>query len=180
MVITYINQDTMNIIKFVFSSLLFYIATISLQAQVVTVNKLNKEPLSSKIDFVMDFSRASIHGLSEHDFAEYEPDWEKDKPTIMDAFRSKANNVLDGAVIFGDFQKSQQTLKIKVANIDTNGFIICDAEIVNNSGNVIFKVENVTGGKELPISLGTKLAMIKIWSNRVGRKFAKILKEEMK
>ena len=68
---------------------------------------------------------------------------------------------------------------MKVNTITDDGYIICDADIIDDGGNVYFTVKEVTGGKEPPFMIGTKLARMKIWATVTGKKLGSILKSEL-
>ena len=79
----------------------------------------------------------------------------------------------------GDYKDSKYTIRVKVNTITDDGYIICDADIIDDGGNVYFTVKEVTGGKEPPFMIGTKLARMKIWATVTGKKLGSILKSEL-
>lgn len=147
-------------------------------AQVVTVNDMSAVKPGSKINFVIDFSKASIMGMNEKDFSNYEKDWNKDRPTIVDRFQKGVNSKLSDMLRVGSYPDSEYTMKVTVKTISDMGNVYCDAVIVDKSGTVIFSVNNVNGGTEPPILPGSKLARIKTWSYLTGRSLSGILKSE--
>ena len=76
-------------------TILMAVLTVNTMAQTIKKDSLSKIPLGSRVDFRMDFSNAMIHDRTETEFAKYEKDWEIDKPSIVEKFRSSANLVLD-------------------------------------------------------------------------------------
>ncbi len=70
-------------------------------AQTVKVDSLRKAPLGLRANLVMDFSKATIHEMSESNFAKYEKDWEKDKSSVVEKFRAAANFKLDNEMKLG-------------------------------------------------------------------------------
>ena len=52
-------------------------------------------------------------------------------------------------------------------------------EILDNEGNAQFIVESLTGGKEPPFMIGTKLARMKVWAALTGKTLGGILKREL-
>ena len=76
-------------------TILMAVLTVNTMAQTIKKDSLSKIPLGSRVDFRMDFSGATIHDRTEKEFAKYEKDWEIDKPSIVEKFRSSANLVLD-------------------------------------------------------------------------------------
>ena len=147
-------------------------------AQVVTVNDMSAVKPGSKINFVIDFSKATIMGMNETDFSNYEKDWHKDQPTIIRRFQKGVNNKLGGVLNLGSYPNSEFTMKVTVKTISDMGNVYCDAAIVDKGGTVIFNVNNVNGGSEPPILPGSKLARIKTWAYLTGRSVGGILKSE--
>lgn len=151
---------------------------LSLQAQVVTVNEMSSIKPGSKINYFIDFSQASIMGMTETDFSNYEKDWQDDKPSIKGKFLKGVNFKLDDVLRLGTYKDSPYTLKIIVTTITDLGNIICDASLINSDGKELFHVKNISGGKEPPFLPGTKLAKIKVWANLTGRNLGSIMKSE--
>ena len=147
-------------------------------AQEVTISNLSSIKPGSKINYVIDFSKSTIMGMTETDFSNYERDWNKDKPSIVVKFQKGLNNKLDGVLNFGTYTDSSYTLNITVNNISEVGNIYCDATLTNKEGEKLFHVKNVNGGSEPPILPGTKLAKIKIWATLTGRALGGILNSE--
>ena len=164
--------------KNVLIMLFMFIATIS-YAQTVTKNNLPKNLKGAQMNLKVDFSDALICGMSEGEFSRYEKDWEEDKPTIVRNFRSGVNVGIGKSYKVGDYKVAKYTIIVKVNTITDDGYIICDADVVDNSGNVCFTVEEVTGGKEPPFMIGTKLSRMKIWATVTGKKLGSILKSEL-
>ena len=148
-----------------------------LSAQTVTINSLPKNPVGVHMELVMDFSKAVIYGLSEEEFAAYEEDWYEDKPSIVDKFRTGANVILGDAYKIGHYSDTSYTVKVTVNTITDEGFIICDVDVIDQQGQVVFHIDHLTGGKEPSFFIGTKLARIKIWAALTGKNFGSILKD---
>ena len=148
-----------------------------LSAQSVTINALPKNPVGVHMDLVMDFSQAVIYGMSEEEFAAYEEDWYKDKPSIMDKFRTGANVILGDAYKIGHYKDISYTVKVTVHTITDEGYIICDVDIIDRQGQSVFHIDHLTGGKEPSFFIGTKLARIKIWAALTGKNYGSILKD---
>lgn len=147
-------------------------------AQVVSKNELSVLKPGAKIGFVCDFSEAVIMGMDEEAFGKYETDWVTDKPTIVANFMNGINNKLDGILVFGQLNDVQYTLKVSVKLVNTKGYMLCDAVIVDRAGKSIFDAKQVNGGNEPPFLPGTKLAKMKIWSTLTGRALGGIIKSE--
>lgn len=152
--------------------------SLAANAQEVTVKEMSDIKPGSKINYILDFSEASIMGMNEKDFSNYESDWQKDKPTISGRFQKGVNNRLGGVLTFGYYTDSPYTMKVKVKTVTDVGNIYCDAVITNKEGKVLFSVKNVNGGAEPPLLPGTKLAKMKIWAQITGRVLGGIIKSE--
>lgn len=152
--------------------------TVMANAQVVSKSELSVIKPGSKIGFVCDFSDAVIMGMDEEAFAKYEPDWVEDKPTVIAKYMNGINNKLDGILVVGQLKDTKYTLKVSVKNVTTKGYMLCDAEIIDSEGNTYFVVKQVNGGKEPPISPGTKLAKMKVWATLTGRALGSIIRSE--
>ena len=149
---------------------------VNAMAQTIKADSLSKIPLGSRVNFIMDFSDATIHDRTESEFAKYEKDWENDKPSIVDKFRSAANLVLDKDLKFGDYPEADYQIVVTVKSITTNGFMLCDVLLTNKEGAVFLKVENLKGNSDSFFTPGTKLARIKIWSALTGGALGKLMK----
>lgn len=147
-------------------------------AQVVTVNNMSAIKPGARINYSVDFSQASIMGMTEEDFSQYEKDWQEDKPSVVGKFLKGINSKLDGVLRVGSYKDSAYMLKVTVTSITEQGNVICDASIADPEGTEIFHVKNVNGGKEPPFLPGTKLAKIKVWANLTGRSLGGIIKSE--
>lgn len=162
-----------------FCLLLFGLSVVlTASTQVVTKNSLSSLKPGSKIGYVVDFSDAVIMGMDEDTFSQYEKDWLKDKPVVESKFLNGINDKLDGILIVTPSKDVDYILKISVKTVSTKGHIICDAFVVNKDGNLFFAAEQVNGGKEPPISPGSKLAKIKVWAMLTGRSLGSIIRSE--
>lgn len=148
-------------------------------AQTMNKNELPKQMKGARLNIKMDFSHALICGMSEEDFSNYEKDWERDKPTIIRNFKAGANLILGSTCDIGEYKNAPYLITITVNTITEEGYMICDANISDVEGNVLFIVEELTGGKEPPIGIGTKLARMKVWATFTGKTLGNILKSEL-
>lgn len=149
-------------------------------AQVVDVNMLSTVEKGSRVNFKMDFSDTSFMGMTEDEYSKQEVDWQKDKHTVIEYFLKALNAKLRGNLKLNNNIESDYSFVVRVISISKNGFMICDATLYDKHGTVLFKVKDVSGGKEPPISAGTVLSRIKIWSSLTGAKLGSILKKEFK
>ena len=148
-------------------------------AQTVTKNTLPKNLKGIRMNLKIDFSDAMICGMSEEEFSKYEKDWEEDKPKIVSKFMTGANLGVGKSYKIGHYSNTSYIIMIKINTITDEGFIICDAKILDNEGNAQFIVESLTGGKEPPFMIGTKLARMKVWAALTGKTLGGILKREL-
>lgn len=165
--------------KFLVSILFSLVFAFNCHAQTVTKNVFPKDIKGARLNFKVDFSEALICGMNEKEFSEYEKDWEEDKPTIVKNFRSGANLSIGKTYAVGDYQDASYTIMVKVNTITDEGYIVCDANIIDKDGNVLFTLEKLTGGKEPAFMIGTKLARMKIWATLTGKALGDILKKEL-
>lgn len=131
---------------------------------------------SGKAKIIMDFSEASIHGMSEEDFEYMEPDWSKDLPQIIGYFVGEVADRLNGFVILGSNVKSEYSINVRVISISTKGNYVCDA-IIKDGEKEVAKIQGVKadGG-----NVGTKLNLIKDGAEHTGKQLGRILLREIK
>jgi len=144
--------------------------------QEVTVNEMSGIKPGARINYSVDFSKSTIMGMTEEDFAGYEKDWKTDKPTVVGKLLKGMNTKLDGVLRMGSYKDSPYLLKVQVKTVTEQGNVICDATMEDSEGKVLFRVTNVNGGKEPPFLPGTKLAKIKVWANLCGRNLGDIIR----
>ena len=147
-------------------------------AQTVTVNELKRLKDGAKVNFVLDFTDCIIMGTTLTDFAASEPDWDNDKPTIVNSFRNGVVTKVEDFMILGNLPDAPYTLTVSVKSISSNGYLICDANLTDANGNVLLAVSKVNSGKKSKLIPGTKLSKIKASSMLAGRSLGKIIKEE--
>lgn len=118
----------------------------------------------SNAQLVVDFSEASIHGMSEEDFADYEQDWYKDKPEIIAIITNNCNEKLRGLTL--GRREAPYILRLKVLSVSARGDFDCDAYLEDPDGNVLGTIEGLwgKGGR-----FGTKLNLIKDGAERLGQ-----------
>lgn len=126
--------------------------------------------------FEMDFSEASIHGMSEEDFAVYEEDWDKDLPKVIADFLGEAADRLSGLLRLGSHQKTNYRLRVVVNSISSRGDFVCDLYVMNGE-QVEASIKYITGKGGL---FGTKLNLIKDGAEHTGKVAGNLLKRELK
>lgn len=152
----------------------------SMSAQTVTKNEMPKSLQGVRMNVQMDFSNAVILGMSEEEFAKYEKDWNGDKPAIVRNFRNGANIAIGKSMGIGEYKNAPYTIKADVNTITDKGYIICDVDIIDTNGKVLLHIDDLNGGNEPTMGIGTKLSRIKMWATLMGKKLGKILKAELK
>lgn len=165
--------------KTIVMTILMMVMAMTAMAQTVKVDSLRKAPLGLRANLVMDFSKATIHEMSESNFAKYEKDWEKDKSSIIEKFRAAANFKLDNELKLGYYDDADYVMTVTVKSINTKGFIVCDAALTDKSGKVFFLVEDLKGSSDSFFTPGTKLARIKIWAALTGTALGSLIKNRM-
>lgn len=124
----------------------------------------------------IDFSEASIHGMSEEEFQVYEKDWIKDLPLIKRKFIGALSNKLNGAILVGTSVKSDYSINVIVYSISTKGNYVCDV-IINVGENEVAKIQGIKadGG-----TFGSKLNLIKDGAEHTGEQLGKYLVKELR
>lgn len=124
----------------------------------------------------IDFSSASIHGLSEEGFAAIEADWYKDKPEIIGDFVTPAVDKLKDVLSLGVNTGCTYKIVIKVVSINKSGTWRSDAVIYNgDTQEATIKDIKGKGG-----TFGSQLNLIKDGAQSSGQKFAAALKKYLK
>ena len=164
--------------KRIYSIILGLFLVLTTYSQVVTKNSLSVLKPGSKIGYVLDFSEAIIMGMNEETFSKYEKDWLKDKPIVESKFLNGINDKLDGILIITPSKDMDYILKIKIKTVSTKGYMLCDVQLIDKDGVSYFTAEQINGGKEPPISPGSKLAKMKVWAMLTGRSLGNIIRSE--
>ena len=135
------------------------------------------------VNLVVDFSEATIMGMSEEQFRLYEEDWIKDQPDIYARIRDAINEKLKGKLAVGEQKEAQYTLLVKVISISKRGEFLTNLYLIQNKeegeqeqiGIVEeMKTKNKTG------SAGTKLRSIKLQAGILGDRIGYLLLKEYK
>lgn len=121
---------------------------------------------AGRVKMVVDFSKASIIGMTEEEFSKYEVDWEKDKPEILSLFYTYANRRLGNSLsLGGSFDESRYMLTLIVRTVSAKGDYDCDLVLTEN-GKEVARAEMLRayGG-----TFGTKLNLMKDGAKHTGR-----------
>lgn len=145
-------------------------------SQQVSFGSLSALHNAGKICLEMDFSQASIHGMDEEAFRNYEQDWEKDKPVVIGKFISGVVSHCGNDLSIGNYKEKEYTIRILVRNIGVKGDYNCDADIMDTSGTTIAKITKIKGkgGK-----IGSVLNLIKDGAKHTGASLGTFLKKEV-
>ena len=144
----------------------------SVSAQKVSEGSLQSLKNCGKVNVLLDFSDACIHGMTVEAFAEYEQDWEVDLPIISRKFVTglieKCPNVR-----FGTDSDTELTLKVKVLSITPKGDYRCEGILMNRQKDKIAYISevNARGG-----TFGSKLNLIKDGAEHTGEALGKFIK----
>lgn len=154
---------------------LLILSTFGLSAETIS-GSFKELALCGKAKIEIDFSNASIHGMSEEDFEYVEPDWNKDKPGIVAKLVGNLTERLDGVLLFGSRLDTPFVIKVNVLSINTHGDYICNVIIFKDEEEVASIQEvKANGGK-----IGSKLNLIKDGAEHTGDKAGRLLRRELR
>ena len=149
-----------------------------MNAQKLTEGSLSGIRRGDKVRMSVDYSSASIHGLTEDDFASYERNWLLKKDEICSRFIASADERLNGRLFLGAFKDAAYEIKIIVLRVNTQGDTDAEAVIINlENGETVAKIEKLIapGGH-----FGSKLNLIKDGAAHTGELLGKFLRRKIK
>lgn len=120
----------------------------------------------------VDFTNASIHGMSEKAFAKYEEDWYTDKPEIIGNFIGGIADKLGTVISIVDKSETKWLLKINVKSVRKNGSFVCTADLLNGEDLEAHVVDIYGHGGHI----GSKLNLIKDGVENTSKKCGSFLK----
>ena len=120
--------------------------------------------------FEIDYSNASIHGMSVAYFAKYEPDWEKDQLQIISSFIGELTDITPELLFQTKSSNYELTLRWVILHISTKGDITSELHLLNHKGELVAKIIDLEGKGGI---FGSKLNLIKDGAKDSG-KFLKI------
>ncbi len=137
--------------------------TTILQAQIIEVK------------IVIDYSNATIFGMDEASFAEYETDWYKDKPDIDYKLVNEVLNKTDKCLKISKTAKN--TILIKVKKVSDKGGYVCDVKLMNSNNTKVIELDNVSsiGGV-----WGSKLNLMGDGAEELGKNIGIELQKSIK
>lgn len=120
----------------------------------------------------VNYTDASIHGLSEEDFSYIEPDWEKEKPTVLLKVISQLSDRLQGKLTFGLKRENSYTIVINVISVNSKGTHLSNVDIISPSGEVEASIQGVEGKGG---TFGSAINLIGDGAKSTGKIIAKII-----
>ena len=125
-----------------------------------------------RVSIVVDFSEASIMGMNENDFAEYERDWMKDKTEIVGRFVGSIQRKLGTMVVLDNSLNENERITIQVLVFTHKGDCVCDVILTDKENNELGRISKVgaSGGH-----FGTKLNLIKDGAEHTGSAIGRLL-----
>ena len=131
---------------------------------------------AGRVKMVVDFSKASIIGMTEEEFSKYEVDWEKDKPEILSLFYTYANRRLGNSLSLGEnFNDARYALTLEVRSVSVKGDYDCDL-ILTEKGKEIARAEMICAYGGI---FGTKLHLMKDGAKHTGRELGYFLLKQL-
>lgn len=162
--------------KRVFAILVLMIFVYTVSSQEITKGSLSVLKGQGRVNIELDFSKASIHGLNDDAFADYEHDWIRDKNEVVALFIGEVLANCDKIVV-GMFDDTEYTIKVIVLSITPKGDFYCQAELINKSGDILATIDGI---KEFGGRFGSKLNLIKDGAKHTGAAFGRFLRKKLK
>lgn len=161
---------TKNFVFSLFVAIMFFLP-MQIVAQTVSgdFSGLKKQAFAN---IKVNYTDASIHGLSEEDFSYIEPDWEKEKPTVLLKIISQLSDRLQGKLTFGLKRENSYTIVINVVSVNSKGTHLSNVDIISPSGEVEASIQGVEGKGG---TFGSAINLIGDGAKSTGKNIAKIL-----
>lgn len=170
----------MNMFYKFFTLLLLALCANTVSAQILE-GSLAELAAAHKATLVLDYSEAQIHGMSETEFSQYEPEWKKDLPIVYAKFQGAFDEKLNGYLLCNRTIQSDFTIHVKFWRINRKGDTICDMYILKNAGTEA--QEEVAYIRDIRANggvFGTGMNLIKDGAEHVGEKAGSFLKKELR
>ena len=125
-----------------------------------------------RVKMTVDFSEATILGMTEDEYAAYEKDWLKDKPEVISYYSGFASIELQPKLVVADYKfETRYTLLLKVRMIDASGNT--DSDLFLFEGNEeVARAEGIFANGGV---FGTKLNLIKDGAKHSGIVIGRLL-----
>lgn len=131
---------------------------------------------AQKVELILDFSKAYIHGMSESEFSDYEKGWDKDKPQIVGLFMKETRDAIGDVIRLGRYSDADYIMRVYVIDISVSGDFECEVEVNDTSSTTIAKIDfKAKGGR-----FGTKLNLIKDGAQHAGTALGSFLKKKLR
>ena len=157
--------------RIIISLMIIACAAMSASAQKVSGDfSVLKDEVRARM--TVDFSEASILGMTEEQYSAYEKDWLKDKAEVVSYYSGYASIELSPKLVIADYQfETKYRLVLKVRMIDARGNTDSDLYLLEGD-NEIARAEGVfaQGGV-----FGTKLNLIKDGAKHSGIVIGRLL-----
>lgn len=155
---------------------LLFGAIFQAQSQRVVEGSLDILADQTQINVVADYSQASIMNMTEAEYGEYEPNWEKAKPSIVAKFVEGLMDKIKERIIFGRLPNAEYTLRWVVMHVNTKGDTWSDVVVENSAGEVVLRIADLKadGG-----TFGTKLNLMGDGAVESGEVLGKFLRRNL-
>jgi hypothetical protein len=125
----------------------------------------------------LDIVYEKIHNMSEADFAEYEKDWNVDKPEIEGYVLERANKALEGLCYLKMGKEADLTVRILVNTVSVKGDHSFEVQLLDKSEKVQGTISGLFGKGGM---FGTKLNLIKDGAKSTGKRAGALLRKYIK
>lgn len=159
----------------IFAFLLLVMFSTVMFAQDIS-GSLEKLARAGEAKLVVDYSGASIHGMTEEDFAKYEKHWYKDEPVVAAMFHSSFIDGLDDVIVCSSAVDSPFTVVAKIFDVNVKGDTRLSLYVYHDGEEIAV----IKGIKEDGGIFGTKMNLIKDGARHSGFKAGKVLKRLIK
>ena len=148
-----------------------------LSAQQVSQGSLGVLRGVGRANLEVDYSEAVIQGMTEADYAAYETEWLKDKPSIIMKFVDEFNKVQDNLAI-GLLPDVKYTCVLKVLNVTREGDIRAEFYVTETSTGD--HLAEVTGIKAKGGRFGTGLNLMGDGMKNLGKGLGRFVNKNIK
>lgn len=147
-------------------------AQVPFNTEVVTGSFSSLKGQSANLEIVFK----KIHGMTEAEFAEYEKDWNVDKPEIENYVLVEANKALRGQCRLREGKDEGLTVRLEVKSIGVKGDYDFYVLLLDKDKKELGTISNLFGKGGM---FGTKLNLIKDGAKSSGKRMGTLLKKYM-
>ena len=148
-------------------------AQVPFNTEVVTGSFSSLKGQSANLEIVFK----KIHGMTEAEFAEYEKDWNVDKPEIEGYVLERANKALEGLCYLKMGKEADLTVRILVNTVSVKGDHSFEVQLLDKSEKVQGTISGLFGKGGM---FGTKLNLIKDGAKSTGKRAGALLRKYIK